>query len=60
LTEAYGRKLPLDREKKAGLNFEPTAVLANGSTNNNNNNQGQRKFSIYDIGSFDSTKGGAY
>ncbi len=57
LTEAYGRKLPIDREKKAGLNFEPTAVLANGSTNNNT---GQRKFSIYDIGSLDLTKGGAY
>lgn len=55
LTEAYGRKLPLDREKKAGLNFEPTAVLANGSNNNT-----QRKFSIYDIGSLDLTKGGAY
>jgi len=54
LTEAYGRKLPMDREKKAGLQFEPTAVLANGS----NNTQGQRKFSIYDIGTFDSTKGG--
>jgi len=55
LTEAYGRKLPFDKEKKAGLNFEPTAVLANGS----NSNQ-QRKVSIYDIGSLDLTKGGAY
>jgi hypothetical protein len=56
LTEAYGRKLPFDKEKKAGLNFEPTAVLANGSNNSNN----QRKVSIYDIGSIDLTKGGAY
>jgi hypothetical protein len=55
LTEAYGRKLPLDREKKAGLNYEPTAVLQNG-----NNSSAGRKFSIYDIGSLDSTKGGAY
>jgi hypothetical protein len=53
LQEAYGRKLPFDKEKKAGLNFEPTAVLANG-------NQPQKKFSIYDIGNLDFTKGGAF
>jgi hypothetical protein len=50
LQEAYGRKLPFDKEKKAGLNFEPTAVLSNS-----NNNVGKRR-----IPDLDFTKGGAF
>jgi hypothetical protein len=50
LTESYGRKL-YDKEKKAGLQYEPTAVLTNG-------NAPQKKFSIYEIGNLDLTKGG--
>ena len=54
LTESYGRKV--FGEKKAGLNFEPTAVLANS-----NSNPTPKRFSIYDIGSIDLNKaGGGY
>jgi hypothetical protein len=54
LTESYGRKV--FGEKKAGLNYEPTAVLSNSPQQPQN----QKKFSIYEIGSLDLTKGGSY